>query len=42
MQVQSVSDGSVSLVTQRDIAQGDEIALCYTNPFHGTYLQYHV
>ena len=35
MQVQSVSDGSVSLVAQRDIAAGEDITLCYTNPFHG-------
>ena len=35
MQVQDVSDGSVSLVAQRDIAAGEDITLCYTNPFHG-------
>ena len=35
VQVQSVSDGSVSLVAQRDIAAGEDITLCYTNPFHG-------
>ena len=33
--MQSVSDGSVSLVAQRDIAAGEDITLCYTNPFHG-------
>ena len=30
-----MSDGSVSLVAQRDIAAGEDITLCYTNPFHG-------